>query len=149
MFPVKIDFRWFAIACLALLISGCSSMVGHHKVDDLYDMPLGSEPQRTYRASVDEVKQAALFSMKQTGLENIAERQMGEGVWYVTGEIGYSWRSNGQFVRIAARAEPGSEPAETQVFYDSVKRFEVNVTEDLNVIRDKLLNFMDSFIESR
>jgi hypothetical protein len=122
-------------------------MAGHHKTEDLHEIALDSEPARTYQASIDEVKQAALYSMKQTGLENITEHQQKDELWYITGEIGYSWRSNGQFVRITARSMPDSNSDETQVFYNSLKRFKVNVTEDLSVIRSKLLDFMDSYIE--
>lgn len=137
------------IAGLALLIGGCASTVGHHKVEDLHNIQLGKVPARTYEASCEEVKQAALYSLKKTGLENIQEHQMGDAAWYITGEIGYSWRSNGQFVRITARADRASNPPKTQVFYTSLRRFEMNVTEDLGAIRKKLLNFMDSFIESQ
>ncbi len=148
MFSLPLSVRLFIIIGLALSIGGCASMVGHHKVEDLYDVALGSSPARTYQATFEEVRQAALYSMKQTGFENIAEHQNASAGWFVTGEIKYSWRSNGQFVRVSVRAIPGSKPAKTQVFYHSVKRYEMNVTEDLGVIRDKVLNLMDSYIES-
>jgi hypothetical protein len=140
--------RLLVVAGFTLFTLGCSSMAGHHKVEDLYDMPLGTEPVRVYQAPIEEVQQAAIYSMNQTGLQNVEEHTMGENGWYITGEIGYSWRSNGQFVRIASRVEPDSNPVRTQVFYNSLKRFDVNVTEDLNVIQNKLLNLMDSYIES-
>jgi hypothetical protein len=148
MFSLPHSVRLFVIIVLALSIGGCASMVGHHKVEDLYDVALGSSPARTYQATFEEVKQAALYSMQQTGFENIAEHQNASAGWFVTGEIKYSWKSNGQFVRVSVRAIPGSKPAKTQVFYHSVKRFEMNVTENLEVIRDKVLNLMDSYIES-
>jgi hypothetical protein len=143
------EFRMLLIAGLALLLGGCASTVGHHKVEDLHNIPLGTVPARTYEASGEEVKQAALYSLKKTGLENIQEHQMGDAAWYITGEIGYSWRSNGQFVRIAASVDRTSNPLRTKVFYTSLRRFEINVTEDLSVIRDKLLDLMDNFIESQ
>lgn len=148
MFSLPLSVRLFVIIGLALSIGGCASMVGHHKVEDLYDVALGSSPARTYQATFEEVRQAALYSMQQTGFENIAEHQNASAGWFVTGEIKYSWRSNGQFVRVSVRAIPGSKPAKTQVFYYSVKRYEMNVTENLEVIRDKVLNLMDSYIES-
>jgi hypothetical protein len=124
-------------------------MVGHHKVGDLHDIPFGTEPARVYQASLEEVQHAAIYSMEQTGLENVEEHTADDNGWCLIGEIGYSWRSNGQFVRIALRVEPNSEPVRTQVFYNSLKRFEANVTEDLSVIQSKLLNYMDSYIESQ
>jgi len=148
MFSVQIKFHFFIIACLILLLSGCS-MAGHHKVEDLHQVAMGSSPARTYQVSAEEVKQAALYSMKQTGLENITEHQMGYATWTITGEIGYSWRSNGQFIRISALVDNDTKPQLTKIFYNSLKRFDINVTEDLTVIREKLLNIMDSFIESQ
>jgi hypothetical protein len=150
MFPIKIIFRMLLlIAGLVLLIGGCASTVGHHKVEDLHNIPLGTVPARIYEASGEEVKQAALYSLKTSGLENIQEHQMGNADWYITGEVGYSWRSNGQFVRIAASVDRNSNPLRTKVFYTSLRRFEINVTEDLSVIQNKLLNLMDNFIESQ
>lgn len=132
-------------------ISGCASMgdmVGHHSVEDLNSLSLPDTAARTYAASVDEVKQAILFSLKESGLENIAEHQTQTGIWYATGEIGYSWRSNGQFVRMAVKPMQAGENPETVLLYSSLKRFDMNVTEDLDAVRDKLLNLVDSYIEA-
>jgi hypothetical protein len=148
MFSLPLPVRLFVIIVLAFSIGGCASMVGHHKVEDLYGVALGSSPARTYQATFEEARQAALYSMQQTGMENIAEHPKTSTDWFITGEIKYSWRSNGQFVRVSVSAIPGSKPAKTQAFYHSVKRFEMNVTENLEVIRDKVLNLMDSYIES-
>ena len=57
MYTIPVQFRVLVVASLVLLIGGCGSMVGHHKVEDLYDVPLGSVPARTYQASSEEVKQ--------------------------------------------------------------------------------------------
>lgn len=136
------------LVSLLLLVGGCGSMVGHHKVEDLHSVPVGVVPARTYEASFDEVRKAALYSVERTGLENLEERQTGDADWYLTAEIGYSWRSNGQFVRVTARTDPESSSPRTYVFYTSLRRFDVNVTEDLGVVRDNILNLMDSYIES-
>ena len=97
MFSLPLSVRQFVVIVLAFFIGGCASMVGHHKVEDLYDVALGSSPARTYQATFEEARQAALYSMQQTGFENIAEHPNAGADWFVTGEIKYSWKSNGQF----------------------------------------------------
>jgi len=135
------------LSIAALSMGGCGT-IGHHKTSDLYDLPFNAAASRTYAASEDEVKQAALFAMGESGLENIEERRSDDGIWYATGEIGYSWRSNGQFVRVAVRPIESVESPKTEVVYSSLKRYEINVTEDLTIIEEKVLTFMDQFIES-
>ena len=143
---------WSFVLVGSLLLGGCASMgemVGHNSVDNLHAMSLPSVAARTYAAPVNEVKQAILFSLKESGLENISEHQTADSIWYATGEVGYSWRSNGQFVRMAAKPVQSGNSPKTSLLYNSIKRFEVNVTEDLVAVRDKLINLVDSYIESR
>ena len=73
MFSSPFSVRLFGIIVLALFIGSCASYVGHHKVEDLYDVALSSSPARTYQATFEEVKKAALYAIQQTGMENIAE----------------------------------------------------------------------------
>jgi hypothetical protein len=135
------------VSIAALSVSGCGT-VGHHKTSDVYDLPFAVAADRTYAASEEEVRQAALFAMSETGLENIAEHQSNDGIWYATGEISYSWRSNGQFIRVAVRPVESGESPKTEALYSSLKRYEINVTEDLTIIEEKVLTFMDQFIDS-
>ena len=89
MFTMTMNMKITILACIVLLMGGCGSMVGHHSAEDFEKMPLGSNPTRLYQSSYGTVKQAAIYSMQQTGLENIAEHQLGGTAWYVTGEVGY------------------------------------------------------------
>jgi hypothetical protein len=140
------SFFW-AVTAVVFLISGCGGMVGHHKAADLNNVnkyPLTQGVEKVYKASMENVKEAVRHAVKKTGLDIVEEREVDGSTWYLLGELGYSMQSNGQFVRVLVTKGDGDT---TKVLYNSIKRFEVNVTEDLWAIQDKILMSIDDYIE--
>ncbi len=133
----------------SLSLAPSCAMVGRHTAEDVSSVPVSTDyPKRTYEATLEEVQGAARNALATAQIETVEEGSTDDGIWFIVGEVSYSWRSNGQFLRIAAKPLEDEDVSMTGVFYNSVKRIDMNVTEDLIAVRNNVLSAMDTYIDS-
>ncbi|MGD2064451.1 MAG: PQQ-binding-like beta-propeller repeat protein, partial [Nitrospirota bacterium] len=133
-------------------LTGCATMgnsVGYKSVDDLKGQPLGSVDRcEVFSVGAETMQAAARYGFEQSDLEILEESALDGGGWQVIGK-GRSKKGNGELVRLVVI--PGGEPDSptTEVAYKAIKRFELNITEDLEGVRNRVFANLDEFLVAR
>jgi hypothetical protein len=123
--------------------------VGYKSVDDLKGQPLGSVDRcEVFSVGAETMQAAARYGFEQSDLEILEESALDGGGWQVIGK-GRSKKGNGELVRLVVI--PGGEPDSptTEVAYKAIKRFELNITEDLEGVRNRVFANLDEFLVAR